>query len=268
MPNTPEFLILLLSIAFIAPLVLVYLINKNPNLIAKGQDAAGKGMAVGCTSILLLSLAAVLAIGDAITAGVAWDRIGWFWRVLGPLPAAGCVIAFVVIYTNIQLSKARRIERDYQEAMSIPAALIVDMDDYRFLALYNALRPSFETLEISSRQPGALLWQQREWFPRVRVLMMHADSLAQTQGQSGEFACELMSDMCRAKPVCPIILHASTAAAGQAISDRLTKAGWSVQTVVMEGEDWIASRWTRLATNTLKEEMSRRPGPKPETSET
>ncbi len=261
MPNTPEFLILLLSVAFIAPLVLTYLINKHPNLIAKGQDAAGKGMAVGCTSILLMSLAAILALADAITAGVAWERIGWFWRILGPIPAAGMVITFFVVYTAAQIKKANRIQKQYEEAMAVPAALTVDMDDYRGLALYNALRPHFPTLEISSRQPGALLWQTREWFPRIRLLMMHAESLAETQGQNGEFATELMETMSRAKPVCPIVLHANSAAAAKPIADRLTKAGWTVHTIPMEGEDWITARWLPIALPALKAEMKRRPAP-------
>ncbi len=267
MPNTTEFLILLLTVAFIAPLVLTFLINKHPDLVAKGQDAAGRGMAVGCTSILLMTVSGALALADAITAGVAWDRLSWFWRVLGPLPAAVCVIAFFVIYTAAQVKKARQIDRQYQEAMAIPATLIVDMDDYRGLALYNALRPSFPTLEITSRQPGALLWQQREWFPRIRLLMMHAESLAETQGQPGEFARELMEAMCRTKPVCPIILHAGSAEAGHAIANRLTQAGWSVHTIVMDGPNWVESLWEPRAAAMLREEMKRRPAPKSESPE-
>ncbi len=261
MPTPTEFLILLLTIAFIAPLVLTYLINEHPNLIAKSQDAAGKGMAVGCTSILLVSLSAALALADAITAGVAWNRLGWFWRILGPIPAAGLIITFLVVYIAAQIKKANRIQEQYEEAMSVPAALTVDMDDYRGLALYNALRPHFPTLEISSRQPGALLWQTREWFPRIRLLMMHAESLAETEGQNGEFATELMETMSRAKPVCPIVLHTSTTAAAKPIADRLTKAGWTVHTIPMEGEDWITARWLPIALPALKAEMDRRPAP-------
>lgn len=267
MPNKAEFLILLLSVAFIGPLVLTFLINKHPDLIAKGQDAAGRGMAVGCTSILLMCVSGGLALADAITTGVAWDRLGWLWRILGPIPAAGSVIAFFVIYAAAQMRKAKQIDREYQEAMSIPATLIVDMDDYRGLALYNALRPSFPTLEITSRQPGALLWQQREWFPRIRLLMMHAESMAETQGQQGEFARELMEAMCRTKAVCPIILHAGSADAGHAIANRLTQAGWSVHTIVMDGPNWVETLWKPRAVPMLREEMKRRPAPKPESPE-
>ena len=255
-----EVAILLLSLAFFAPLILAYAINKHPDLVAKRQDAAGRGMAVGCTSILLMIVSGVLAITDAIIVAVQHERIALAWGIVGVVPVVGSLIAAFVIYTNAVVAKNRRIERDYQEAMSIPAALIVDDDDVRFSRLYNAVKPSFPTLEISMRHPGALYWQQREWFPRLRLLMMSAEAMLVTEGQSGELTQDLLNAMCRAKPACPIVLHAVTASAAESIGGPLAKAGWVIHVVVTGGgDDWISARWKELVVSTLRQELEKRP---------
>jgi MFS family permease len=254
-----ESAILLLSLAFFIPLGFAYLINKYPDLVAKGQDAAGRGMAIGCVSILLMAVSAVLALAAAITVGAAGPRASLPWRIVGVLPLVGSLIAGFVVFLKIQMAKSRRIAREHQQAMSVPAALIVDDDDSRTSRLYNAIRPSFPTLEISLRHPGALYWQQQEWFPRLRLLMLSAEAMLVTEGQTGELTQDLLNAMCRAKPACPIVLHALSAAAAESITARLSKAGWIVHPVLAEGEDWIAARWRGIAAGVLKGELAKRP---------
>ncbi len=258
--KSPEIAILLLTLAFFAPLVLTYTINKHPNLVAKGQDAAGRGMAVGCTSILLMIVSGGLALTGAIIVGARHKDIAVTWSIVGVLPVVGSLIAAFVVYTAAVVAKNRRIEQAYQEAMSIPAALIVDDDDARFSRLYDAIKPSFPTLEISMRHPGALYWQQREWFPRLRLLMISAEAMLVTDGQTGELTRDLLDAMCCTKPACPIVLHATTSAAAETIGTRLAQAGWVIHNVVTDGgDDWIAARWKDVAVSTLQQELEKRP---------
>ncbi len=259
--KSPEVAILLLTLAFFAPLILTYAINANPNLVAKGQDAAGRGMAVGCTSILLLIVSGVVALTDAIIVGARHKDIALAWNIVGVLPIIGSLVAAFAAYTAAVVAKNRRIERAYQEAMTIPAALIVDDNDVRFSQLYNAIKPSFPTLEISMRHPGALYWQQREWFPRLRLLMMSADAMANSEGQNGELTQDLLNAMCRTKPACPIVVHASTSAAADMMRARLTAAGWVVHPVAAGDEGWITDQWREVAARVLREELAKRPAP-------
>lgn len=259
MLTSAEFLVLFLTIASFAPVGLAIVILKNPNLVAKGQDAAGKGMAVGCSVILLLSLAALIAVADVIVGARSWEGLGLAWRVVSVVPAAIGILAVIVSFVISKVARERRIRERYEAEMLVPAALIVDHDDGRFSALYNAISPHFKGLEISLRHPGALLWQQREWFPRLRLLMMSAEALSVTEGDVGEMARDLLRDMARSEPVCPIVLHAPTQAVADAISQRLP--AWRITTILMDDPHWIASRWVGIAREMLETELKARPAP-------
>lgn len=267
MVSSAETAIVLLTLAFPVPLGFAWLINKHPDLVAKGQDAAGRGMAVGCFSILLMIVSAVLAIADAIVIAAGHEHVRGWLKIVGLLPLTGSIIAAIVIYTQVVMAKNRRQQRDYEEAMAIPAALIVDDDDGRFGKMYDAMRPSFPTLEISMRHPGALFWQQREWWPRLRLLMLGAEAMAVTEGQTGEMTQDLMAAMGRMTPACPIVLHALDAKVAEAIGAKLREKGWKVETVVASGDGWIKEQWREVAVRMLREELNRRPEKRPATGE-
>jgi MFS family permease len=259
--TTPETTTLLLTLAFLAPLVFIFILNKFPDAFTKGQDAAGRGMAIGCLSIVAAILSALIAVAAAIVVAARHENLSLAWRIVGLVPIAASITTGIVIFISIQVAKARRIDRDYQKAMSIPAALIVDDDDPRQSRLYNALRPSFPVLEISLRHPGALYWQQSEWFPRLRVLYLSADAMLVTAGDTGQMTQDLLAAMSRMKPACPIVLHATTNAAADAITAKLSKAGWSIHPVIIDSDTWIKDRWQALAVQLLKVELEKRPAP-------
>jgi len=177
------------------------------------------------------------------------------------LPITGSFIAAFIIYTAAIRARDRRVKRDQAWAESVPAALIVDDDDGRFSKMYDAIKPSFRTLEISMRHPGALYWQQREWFPRLRLLMLGAEAMLKSEGQNGELTQDLFSDLCRKPREFPILVHALTADAAERVTSRLKTSGWTVHTVIAQahGEAWIESGWLDAAAPLLQAEMSRRP---------
>jgi hypothetical protein len=261
MLNGYETVTLVLFMAFLFPLGMAWLINKHPNLVAKGQDAAGRGMAVGCTSIVLMIVSGALAIAAAVLVAIGHQRMAIGWNIVGVLPITGSFVAAFVIYTATIRARDRRARRDKAWADSVPGALIVDDDDARFSTMFDAIKPKFRTLEISMRHPGALYWQQGEWFPRLRLLMLGAEAMLKSEGQNGELTQDLFKDMCRRPGEFPILLHSLTSDASEQVASRLIAAGWKVHAIIARdhGESWIESGWLAAAVPLLKAEMERRP---------
>jgi len=230
-------------------------VMKNPHIIAKGQDAAGRGMMTGMVGCVIFFAALIVAISAAAIDINNWSRLHWVNRVLGLLPLGFIVLGAAVVKIQSVIQRERRAARDYAEAMAIPAALIVDVVDARESQMYNAIKPRFPTLEITMRQPGALFWQQAEWFPRVKLFMMNADAMAVTEGDDGKFARDLLAAFCKIKPTCPIVLHASYAAAAEAVGGALKTAGWRVEVVMIDGDDWVTTRWVDVASGMLAQQL-------------
>lgn len=111
------------------------------------------------------------------------------------------------------------------------------------------------------RHPGALYWQQDEWFPRLRLLMLGAEAMLKSEEQNGEITQDLFKNMCRQAGELPILLLSLTSDASEQVASRLIAAGWKVHAIIARdhGESWIESGWLAAAVPLLKAKMERRP---------
>jgi hypothetical protein len=243
---------LALSAASLALVALAVLAVSQRERLTRGQDAAGKGMYPGCLMIVLAVPALGLAVAAAAVAAGRWSRLGWPTRVVALLPLAIFALVTAVSVGVEATIRRRSAAAAYAAEIAEPAGLVVDVDDARFLALYNALRPFIGDVELSCRPPLALYWQQREWLPRARVLFVNGDDLAAPEGK------DLLHDLCKWKPQCPIVLHYERS---DAVAAPLRKAGWEVTPVEQAGADWVENRWLPVARELMERELARRPGP-------
>lgn len=251
------------AIAFALLVALAWWVMTHPEIVARGQDAAGKGMLTGCLGILIFAVAGAIGLSAAIITAVQWDSIAVLSRVAGLSPITLVVGTLLVGYLGMQVSRRRELDRRHREAMAIPAALIVDDDDAVESALYNAISPCFPGFEITLRSPGALYWQQQEWYPRLRLLMLGSDSLKISQGDLGEVIQEWVQSLCRRSEAFPVLLHARDITLAGDLAARLRAAGWTVEVIAAEGDDWVRTKWLPIAQQILQEQIRHRETPAP-----
>ncbi len=94
-----------LAVFSVAPLALAAYFIRHPGALAKGQDAAGRGMAVGCTVAILGAISLVLSIVNAIVTAAANDPLDTITRVAGFGPLIAIVFTALGVYTVSQLRK-------------------------------------------------------------------------------------------------------------------------------------------------------------------
>src|SRR5688500_16095078 len=82
----------------------------HPESIAKGQDAAGKGMLAGCFGFLLFVVVAVLGIASAVLAVRSRASLGWPTLVIAWLPLFGLTAVLLIGFIATQVSRAREEE--------------------------------------------------------------------------------------------------------------------------------------------------------------
>jgi hypothetical protein len=249
----------LLTLLAFGALILVVAVIKNPNIVSKGQDPAGKGMAAGCTVFLAFIAATVFGVIATIVAFNADPPASLAARIAAPMPLGIVAGVLLVGIIAMQLAKARRIDAEWAERMKIPLFVLVDGSDERLTNMYNALRtldPAMEMRLYSNAM--AYWWQKEDHFPRVRLMCLAAEGMETVHEVE---RTSLVAALEQWKPTtCPILLHARTAEAIDKVRPRLTAAGWTVRAVVSELEpaanaDWLAAA-TELVANRVEQPVT------------
>ncbi len=89
----------------LAPIALAAFFIRNPGALTKGQDAAGKGMAVGCAVAALGALSLAISIATAIVTGTSDDPLDTITRIAGYGPLVGLVLAGIGTYIAAQIKR-------------------------------------------------------------------------------------------------------------------------------------------------------------------
>src|SRR5437868_897119 len=77
----------LLTVLAFGALALVLAVIKNPSIVGKGQDPAGKGMAAGCTALLGFIAATAFSVIATIVVFNADPPASLAARIAAPIPA-------------------------------------------------------------------------------------------------------------------------------------------------------------------------------------
>lgn len=239
----------LTCLAFVL-LVLAAMVVKDPTLVSKGQDAAGKGMAVGCTMLLLVSATTVTGI---IATVLAWHgELPVITRIAAMAPLAVVVIVLGTTFVVAQLESARREQAAHAARMAIPIFLLVDSADEGLTAMYDALRSRYPLTEMQLRPPAALHWQLGEHVPRARIICLNADLPSQPDaiGLTNDSRMAV-DDLASCRPVCPILLFSSEPESARPMAQRLIDQGWNVRLIPRTGADWYKTEFLMSAVDLL-----------------
>jgi len=241
----PEAVIWSAAAAGVACMLLAGLIVIHPNLVAKGQDPAGRGMAVGCTCILLWSLCTLLGMLTAGAAFFSGPHYHVATRIAGYVPLA--ISAGLVFFTWLTevLRRSRSRRADYERRMAVPEYLVITDKSEEVSPLYNALRSLDETTETNVYEhPLALRHQFRDHLPRARLIALKA----WTQPRPGETdlantALLLARDLAEEKPCCPILLFGTDPAALDELEKILCPAWQVTRLLITDDPNWIRTQW-------------------------
>ncbi len=245
----PTPLIWVVTVAGLAAIAAAFWGASHPEIIAKGQDPAGKGMATGCFFILFMLMGGVVGVVNVILAWHFGGGASLLTRLGAALPLIALVVITVVSLVQWQVQAVRSDRREWEEKLKIPVLVIVELDDRRRTRMFEALRSRFPTVQQQLfPAPSTLEDQFNEWLPRTKLICMQADlapppEKAEFWGDS-RMLTEALTHY--RPPVCPVLLHATDAAACDAIAATIRAAGWDVHTVSAGGGDddaWIRETW-------------------------
>jgi hypothetical protein len=244
----PAAVIWLLALAGLAAIATAFWGMSHPEIIAKGQDPAGKGMATGCFGLMFFLLVTVLGVVDVVFAWGFGGDASWLTRLVSTLPLLAVAIVVIVSLVQWQVQAARSERAEWEEKLKIPVLVIVELDDARLSRMFEALQSAFPQVQQQLfPAPSALEDQFNEWLPRAKLICIQADLVpppgkAEFWGDSKMLAEALTRYR---PPACPILLHATDAAAMDSIAGTIRGAGWDVHTLVVGGDDaqWIHAVW-------------------------
>lgn len=232
-------------------LAMVWAINKNPNLVAKGQDAAGRGMAVGCLSILMVSVVVLIGAMNAVLAWKFTDP-SVMMRIIGSAPLGVVLLLGAVAFILYQVQQSRAERERWEREMAVPLFVLIDTDDRVLSATYEALRTTYPTTDMNLRQPGAFHWQLAETLPRAKIICLCADVEPDPARPDLENDSKtVIEDLARCRAVCPVLLYSRDLERAEPLAAQLRSAGWTVEVVDAAGDNWIASRFLPQATELL-----------------
>jgi hypothetical protein len=235
----------LVALAVAIALAGVWVFN-HPEIVAKGQDAAGKGMLTGCLGFLLLCITAVLGIVAAVIAVVKRAELGWGTEAIAWLPLFGLAAAGLTIQVLVKVNQVRQEEAHQAKLARIPVFLLVEADDNHLQPMYHALRRHYEHVQMQQfYSPVALHWQQH-WLPRAKLIAIQADATVAGKDARPETA-ELVEDILYMHPAANVIFHAADPKDAEGYAAKLKHA----RVVSTSEPDWIETRWLPVALEML-----------------
>ena len=96
-----------LAIVTLAILALAGFILWNPGVLTKGQDAAGKGMFMGCAVAMLGGGALIVSVFNAILTAASDTPLDTATRIAGFGPLAGLLLAGLTAYIVTQIRRGK-----------------------------------------------------------------------------------------------------------------------------------------------------------------
>jgi hypothetical protein len=136
-----------LAVAGLAAIAVAFWGMAHPEVIAKGQDPAGKGMATGCFFIAFMLIGALVGIVNVILARHFGGDASLFTRLTAALPVVVIAIITLISLVRWQVQSVRSDRREWEEQLQIPVLVIVELDDGRRTRMFEALRSAFPAVQ-------------------------------------------------------------------------------------------------------------------------
>jgi hypothetical protein len=233
-------LIWILIVVAVAAWVTAFWAATHPEIVGRGQDAAGKGMAAGCLGILFGFLGTVCAVIAGVLGYVWWENLDGVTRVSSFVPATVIAIGAMVTWGMAKNAKARRgIQTRKQERQSEAVVNLVHAEP--------ELSRIFQALQKVQPTRWQQLWQSPEhfrWQFTNYVYRAALNSIHITPEIAKDPELEIVLGMFeREEAVGAILLYGPDESAIAPIVSRLRKTKWPVGSVIISGEDWIERQW-------------------------
>lgn len=245
-----------LSVIALACLGMIGLVVAFADVLTRGQDAAGKGMMVGCYGVVLFGVAAILGFLAIIFALRCWSEITIPTRIVACLPLLICLCIAGTMFVTEQLRKARAAQRDFEERMQTPVYCGIVDDDTLCWQMYNAMQTHDEVTQTQLyAYPIALSDQRHEWFPRSRLIILGTDvQPPKTERGFDSGNSELiLNELLNTQPVCPVLIFGKDAKKVRDFAEKLFARGWSVKEVSSADADWLQTSFMPAFRSLVKE---------------
>lgn len=239
----------ILSLLAVIALGCIPLVILNKESLDRGQDAAGRGMAVGCFSILFLITAFVFGAASAIVAMVApAGMLTTGTQVIAFGPVVIVLLVVLIFAVSMKVDAIRRDARRRAERMAIPVVLLADIDA-NISPLYEAFRSADRFTQVQTfLNANSLFHQLSDFAQRAKLISINGDMPDPAPGTPFPVTLsDLYKELVYHKPACPILIYSKDVEAAKVAAGRLLKAKLAVNFLESAGEGgdaaWIGSRW-------------------------
>ncbi len=133
----------------------------------------------------------------------------------------------------------------------MPGVVLMLEDDPERVERFRAVAVRLGVELVIWRDARRMIAEVREFLPSARLISLDHDLEPESETDPGD-GLDVAKHLANVAPGCPVVIHTSNGARGDAMEGEFELAGWVYHRVMPLGDDWIEVDWYTVARRALR----------------